>query len=355
MLKKSISALFIASLSSFPLYANEPVAKGSFDIGPKYEFNIGAVWLKPSASNLNYVINNNELPAQSPRWYEQEIFPSYTAGVELGAKYYFLNGERDIHLEWTHVSTKDSNSINADGVAYFLGPDYEIGPEGIPIRHASGKAEFNYDVINLDAGQKVHFGRDLTLRLFAGLSGALLHEQVTDTYKGDRIDSEFDGPFTMTQEVTANFNGLGPRFGVDADYDVTHGFGVIGEVALSALFGRVHSVTNFTGSAVELEETFDTAVNHQQIKDQHVYQTIPGMDFKLGIRYQHDCRENMTLKLSAGYQGSVYINAISQYLPATLVDGQGIETGGIFVATMDHTLSNYSVQGPFLDFAIQIK
>ena len=56
------------------------------------------------------------------------------------------------------------------------------------------------------------------------------------------------------------------------------------------------------------------------------------------------------LTVSIGWQAAVYINAISQYLPQSLVANQGLETGDIFVQTMSHKLSKYSVQGPFLNF-----
>lgn len=351
MFKKCISTLFITSLCSLSAYA-DGVSPAAF--GPKYEFHVGPVWLKPSASNLNYVIFNNEIPAQTPRWYEQEVLPGYTAGFELGMRYFANGGNRDIHLEWIHLNTSDSTSIDADSFIFFLGPDYEIGPDGLPIRHADGKAKFNYDVINLDAGQRIHFGNDLVMRVFGGLSAGFLREEVTAIYSGS-VEGEFAGPFSQNQEVSSNFTGLGPRFGVRADFDVAYGFGLLGETAISALFGRVHSKTDFIGKSVELEDKFGQSINRQTIKDQHVYQAIPGIDVKLGAEYKYDFSPQTALMISAGYQASVYINVISQYLPASLVPDADLETGGIFVDTMEHTLSNYSVQGPFLDVAFQIK
>lgn len=357
-----IKKLKLLSLCSMVLIANHALAatdvnKINLDVPnlkPGYEFNIAALWLKPGASNLNYVIYNKALPAQSPGWTERELQPNFAPGFEIGLRYVFPNGAaEDINLNWTHLNTSKTSSTAADGVNFFLGPDYEIGPSGIPIRNASGKATFNYDVINLDIGQYINFAQRLNLHFFGGLSTGFLREEVVATYTGNTTGT-YAGPFSMRQDVTSSFTGIGPRAGIDANYSGTSGFGVMGEAAVSALIGSMASKTRYTGSAQQLLVTFNQAVNEQAIYDQHVYQVVPGIDAKLGINYKRIFNNHSTFTVTAGYQAAVYINAISQYLPSSLVAGQGLETGGIFVATMSHTLSNYSVQGPFLKFAWEI-
>lgn len=322
------------------------------NIRPGFGASFTALELRPGASNLNYVIYNKELPLQSPSWNEKEIHPGYHFAFELGVRYIFPEG-KDISLTWTHLNTSNSESIATPNDNFFLGPDYEIGPTGIVIRNATGSARFKYDVVNLDAGQYVDFGCHVQMRIFGGLSDAMLREKVHAGYFGNRITGEFAGPFSMQQEVKSDFNGIGPRIGLEGNYDPGFGFGFMGEIAGSLLIGKIHSKTNFIGTSVELLSRFGEVFNHQDIHDQHVLQVVPGFDAKLGVTYKHCFSQGPLLILGAGYQAAVYVNAISQYLPGTLVEGEGIETGGIFVATMNHTLSNYSVQGPFLNATLQ--
>lgn len=351
MFKKQLLLLssFIIGSSALTAYANNAPMKGELDTGGGFEVSIAALWLQPAASNLNYVILNNELPTLSPRWVEQEVKPSLTPAFELGLRYIFPNSSnKDINLNWTHLSTDNSDTTNADNVKFFLGPDYEIGPAGIPIRHAKGKAEFNYDLINLNVGQWSDLARDVHVRLFGGVSAGLLHENVDATFSGtDLVDA--GGDFKLHQEVVSRFNGIGPNIGVHVNYDGIYGFGLLGEASLSALIGDIHAKTSYAATSV-----IDTAEglhpNRQTIKDEHATQVIPGMDFKLGVDYKYALNQAL-LTVSAGYQAAIYINAISQYLPGTLVTP--LETGGIYVATMDHTLSNYSVQGPFFNVAVK--
>jgi len=323
------------------------------DLKPGFGFTIAALWLKPGASNLNYVIYNKGLPLQSPSWTEQELHPSYSPAFELGLRYVFPNTSgADATLDWTHLYSNTSSSVAADGTSYFLGPDYEIGPSGIPIRNATGNVKFRYDVINLNIGQFISFGQHVDMRFFGGLSTGFLREEVVANYTGNTVGT-YAGPFNLNQDVTSNFTGVGPRAGIHVDINTNMGLGFIGEAAASALIGSMSSKTSYITSAQQLLILYSQATNYQTIIDQNVYQVIPGFDAKLGVSYKHALTNNTLLTLAAGYQAAVYINAISQYVPASLVAGQPLETGGIFVATMSHTLSNYSVQGPFLNITLQ--
>ncbi|MDR3478853.1 MAG: Lpg1974 family pore-forming outer membrane protein [Gammaproteobacteria bacterium] len=360
--RKSLAILSLVGLafSSSALYAGTllPMENNNLkvtmpDTHPGFKFSIAALALKPGANNLNYVIYNKELPVQTPTWTEEELKPSNAFAFELGAGYNFAEG-KDVNLDWTHLDTSTSATTVAPNFNYFLGPDYQIGPDGLPIRSSTGHVKFRYDVINLDVGQFVDFGRHLEMRFLGGISTAFLREQVTSTYAGNILAGQYQGPFSMQQQVTANFTGAGPRIGLNANYILDNGFGFMGEGAFSALIGSSYSKTNFTGSSQQLLVLYGQTINRQFIRDQNVSQVIPGLDAKLGVTYKHSFNKDTLLTVSAGYQGAVYFNAISQYLPGTLVSGQSLTTGGIFVATMNHTLSNYSVQGPFLKASLQL-
>jgi len=355
----STLSLALCTISAHATYKNMPsnLSVTVPDLRPGFTFNIGATFLKPGASNLNYVIYNlASAPVQSPTWKERELQPSFTPGFQLGGDYIFANRGQDISLDWTHLNTSTVGSTVAPSAAYFLGPDYDIGPPALPITNATGQAIFRYDVVNLDAGQYIQFGNNMRFRIFGGLSTGFLREEVTAIFSG-LTPLPFAGPFTVKQDVVSNFSGIGPQFGMQADYAINDEFGILGEADAAALVGVSYAKTSFTSSAKELLTVFGQAVNNQVIQDQAVYQVIPGFNTKLGITYKHSFYKQALATISLGYQAAVYVNAISQYLPGALVTGgipmtTSLTSGGIFVQTMSHTLSNYSVQGPFLNLAI---
>lgn len=352
MLGKKSYILLGSLISSTLVYAHAPIpTQASYvyipNFEPGFQFMLAPIALKPGASNLNYIIYNNELPAQTPGWTEKEIQPGYHFAFMLGGRYFFQPGA-DINLDWTHLNSTSTASVATPNANFFLGPDYEIGPAGLTIRNGTGNAQFKYDVINLDAAQYVNFGHYVQVRFFGGLSTAFLREQVNATYSGNVVTGAFQGPFSTMQSVTANFTGAGPRFGVETNFITDSGFGIFGEAAASALIGESYSKTNYTSSSQELFAIYGQTLNNQYIKDQNVTQVIPGFDAKLGLSYRRRIhQQGPLLTLKGGYQTAVYVNAISQYTPGTLVTP--LQTGGIFVATMNHTLSNYSVQGPFVE------
>lgn len=126
----------------------------------------------------------------------------------------------------------------------------------------------------------------------------------------------------------------------------------MGEAAGSALIDSLNGSTHFLSAAAQLLQLYHQASNSQFLNTQKVYTVIPGFDTKLGLTYQHEFTRGL-FKLSAGYQAAIYFNAITQYLPQTLVNNNPLESGGIFVATVKHNISNYSVQGPFLNLSFQ--
>lgn len=314
---------------------------------PGFVVDGSALWFQPSATNLNYVIYNKFQPTPSPRWLERELNPNYDPGFEIGIRYIIPEcAENDVYLNWTRFNSTTSGATIAPNSNYFLGPDYIIGPPGGTIRRADGQVQFRLDVINLEFGQYFDFRR-LKMRFFAGLSNPYLREEIKTTFSGAGIF----GRFTMLQDVNVKFTGVGPRIGMEGTYPVGYGFGFMGEGAVAAMIGSLSTATNFTGNSQTGSHN-----NHQFLKDQTTTQVIPGFDAKLGMNYKYEFANCMSLTATLGYQAAVYINAISQYLPGSLLNLPGVpsdfSSGGLFVATVNHTLSNYSVQGPFFNLAV---
>lgn len=340
--KKLIVLLSLLGAANCFANATSPALK------PGFEFDISALWFQPSATNLNYVIYNKFQPTPSPHWTERELSPDYAPGFELGMRYAFPNLRNDVGLNWTHFSSKTKNSTVAPNEDYFLGPDYIIGPPGGTIRRADGSVQFSYDLVNLDFGQYVDLN-PIKLRLSFGLTNPYLGEEIKTTFSG--IGSF--GNWTMLQKVHVKFMGAGPRLGLGGIYDVGCGFGVIGEGGIAAILGSLSSKTDFLGNSETGSQN-----NHQFLKDTTTTQLIPGLDAKLGVNYRYAIDNSMMLTATLGYQAAVYINAISQYLPGSLLDIPGVpsdfSSGGVFVATVNHTLSNYTVQGPFLNVALAL-
>ena len=127
---------------------------------PHFEFTAGALFLQPSGSNLDYAVLGFPFPVISPRWDVGTVFPGYSTGFYLGGRYIFQNAENDLQLNWAHINTSDSDSVHA-GNGQFATPLFQSGPSvgqsgNPPSQNAYATAKFNYDIINLDAGQVIN-------------------------------------------------------------------------------------------------------------------------------------------------------------------------------------------------------
>lgn len=313
-------------------------------LAPGFEFSGTGYWLQPTASNVYYSVLTTPLPIPSPSWRNKAIDHKHSWSYGLVARYIFPCSGNDIRLSWDYLNTTDSNTTVASNTQ-FVAPIYEVGPPGGQIRAISGRIKFNYDVINLDAGQFVNIGcRHIQLRLFGGLSGVYIKQEFNNVYRDN-------GPtFVVHEENDSKYTGVGPRFGVDTTYYLGCGFGVVGHIAGSLYVGKLESDTHFTSVSNALA-ALGIPVNHQRISADDTTQVVPSLDAKLGLNYAYQLC-NTTLTVEAGYFVASYINAINQFHPSSVVTA--IELGTVAVATMGQTHSNFGVNGPYITFSVKI-
>lgn len=323
---------------------------------PLYEVSAGALFLRPAgATDYNVLTSpfnpNVPTPILSPRWEAQEISPSTQTGFTLNLRRNFADTNRDISLNWAHLRTNDTASTaannNAPPYREMDGPFFEIGPDAGVLRNAVGRVKFNYDVVNLEAAKHIQLDSAIKARLFGGISGVWLKEELTATYTGD-------AHFMFSNTNTSKFNGGGLRVGLDGAYQVTSYFDIVGLVASSVLLGSQQPNTTFTGTS-DILIASGIPVNHQGISHKSYTQVVPALDAKLGLKFNYAYSPDCVFSLEGGYMGAVYVNAIQNYVPATYVPGsEGINTGSIFLQSLTKTTEDFSVNGPYVTASLKL-
>lgn len=342
--------LGLAGISSFA-YAHAHTSSSQVVVNqnlvaqPRFEFTIGALFLKPSSTLLDYAVHGYPLPVDSPHWQVSAVNPGYSTGFDLAGRYFFANTRNDVHLSWDHLRTSDSDSTQA-GTSEFVVVMYQTGPSALqvfnnPSTHADATAKFYYDVVNLDAGRSFDFS-DAQLRVSLGVSGAQIKENLSATFR--------DNASTYSINTTNNsrFTGIGPMFGLDGKYKIPYGFGLSGSATVAGLVGYVDPVTSFTSSSPELTAS-GISSNYQTISPRNTTQIIPAFAGKIGLDYSHTFYNTAIFTAAVGYEYAVYMNALAAYNPTTIFGN--INTGTIALASVGKSVSNFSVQGPFLNFS----
>ncbi len=315
---------------------------------PRFEITGGALFLQPSSSLLDYAVLGYPLPVQTPHWKVSAVNPSYSAGFDIGARYYIDSTNNDIHFSWDHLRTSNSNSTQA-GSSQFVVVMFQAGPSAgqslnDPSTHADARAKFYYDVMNLDVGRYFDFC-DTQLRLYLGVSAAQIKENLSATFRDNA------STYSVNFENNSRFTGVGPLFGADGKYKLPYGFGVIGSANISALIGTVNPITTFTSSSPELTDD-GIAANNQSISPRDTNQVVPAFAGKIGLDYTYSFCNGVSFTAALGYESAVYFNSIVAYNPVTVFGN--VNTGTIALSSLGKSVSNFTVQGPFVNLTVAI-
>lgn len=195
------------------------------------------------------------------------IRPAFTqSGIGAEFAYDFSNGK----------------FVGAD-VVNFFGNTQSINSTSDDI---TGKTKSNFLRVGADMGQTIYASDNLLYRLSFGVQYTRIgiSEETLDT-----------GISELSRKSV--FNGLGPRIGLGAEYDIGWNLSLVGHTYASLNVGNIKTNTVNTGED-ELSDSFRTVV--------------PGLEGNLGVRYNYDLEDgNGNLYTEVGYEGRGYFNSFS--------------------------------------------
>lgn len=346
-----------------PTCVGAPVSVFIPKLAPGFEFNGSFLLLRPGADNLGFATITTFLPLQNPQWAVQALDPAYQPGFTFGARYAFANSGKDIRANWEHLRTSDSTSVAVSNPAtQWISPFSQTGPStseqanqvGIfHFKSAQGQVAFDYDMVNLDAGQAVNFGLNTQVRLFAGLSWLRLQEQLISTFYNDPNISPVlpvvAPPNQSLQSISLNntstFTGAGPRLGLTAAHNLSHGFSFVGQLTGAVLAGWMQPA-QYSFNAI-----FDNAVNSEQIRSPRATQVVYASDAKLGLGYSRPMRPGSVFSIESGFKAAIFINPFSTYETSTNV--LALDIGSLSTNSMRHTPSNFTLNGWYTTFSLK--
>jgi len=300
----------------------------------RFELSGSLLFLQPGAGNLEYGTLVSPFPIATPNWSNQSLTPKFSPAFRFGARY-MPNESNDIEFNWTHLNTSTNASFSGTPTQ-MVGPPFLIGPEANDYKIGQGSVKFAYDSVTLDGGHTFCAECSFQLRAFGGVEFA----RISQTLTGAFLDP--DGSASMSYSTPSLFTGVGPRLGLKGQYDLGN-FQFIGQFAAAGLVGTSQSRINFSTTSPGL------VGNNQSLTSPNMTQIIPSIDARLAAAYTFAPTSYGVFKIEAGYQATVYFNAINQYsMTQVPVNVPMIPPVGVFLATEQHLQSNFTDQGPYV-------
>jgi hypothetical protein len=260
-----------------------------------WSVGLEALYMQPTNTEFKYTQSSNgSSPVITRR--NQNVNNEYDWGGTIDLTYMFPGSSRDVKLAYTHLNMQDSDystePVGGNLVNPFNAQTYD---------NAYGKSQYDYDAIDLVFGQWFTIGERISLHPVAGLRYASVDIKNNGNYTFNTSSAYAIG------KSTSDWDGIGPRVGIDGVVHVGSGVSFVGTLGSSLILGRVNSKlysTTFNSATV-----VSTGFNVKNDEGTHV---IPELDARLGINYTYSFNPATALGVELGYQTVNYFDVRDQ-------------------------------------------
>lgn len=206
----------------------------------------------------------------------QENSFDWDFGFRVGLGYNFQHDSWDTFLNYTYYRTSDfDKSVAGFGgsLVPLKGTPSITGDTNLTYAsEASSDYSFDFDNVDLELGRNYFISRSLSFRPHFGLRSSWIDLTQNSSFTGGNVL----GDNLLQVYDNNNFWGIGPRAGVNSKWYLTKGFGIIGNISGSLLYGYYK---------VQHNEN-DTANLSNEIKiNGNMHRFAPNAQLLLGLSY----------------------------------------------------------------------
>lgn len=239
----------------------------------------------------------------------------------------------------------ETGIIPATNELSFFDPSFNFNDIGtvtnlvlpIPVQTASARFRLNLQKWDLDFGQYFSIGRPCRIRLFTGVQTTDLKIKFESRYQGvsrninDIVVPISGNPGIATFNASANlqvtqkshYGGAGPKAGININYHLGNGFGLVAEGTVAGLIGDISAdleeelsyVVNGLGrtgavAGVAFTDNTQRRIIQEKIRD-HI-RFVPSSHAKLALNYTYEVCYLFWTRVTAelGYEVLHYWNDI---------------------------------------------
>lgn len=210
-------------------------------------FDVEFLWVRPVEDGLSYAwkITNPDVTtgsnARNIRVQDQDF--SFEPGFRVGLGYNLGYDKWDIYVNysWVYSYVRDSVSgVNSDGDGVIVGT-LSLLPEGGGLTYSTFESartrwQVQFNSWDLDIGRNCYVGQHFSFRPTWGLKAGLIRQHLNTYY--DNI-SEANVQYSNVQvKGKTRYWGIGPKIGVDGNWELGAGFSIFGRAHAAAMYGE---------------------------------------------------------------------------------------------------------------------
>lgn len=408
-MKKLQYLLLACSLGSPSAFASYPCCHPYL---PRFcgniSFSLEALAYKNDLVHLDFAQSEDENESATDR-VANTLGNNYDfGGYSIGIGYDFDCTANDIRLNYLHNSRNENDhKLSGDVVSAIttleppilqFSDTLTVFLSGIPVGTtlATGPlldlhtpdaitihATFTQTVLDFEAAQSIMITPKLRLRFFGGLRGAKLSNELrqilTKQQSGldavtltspvvieDVLFTDSIAKFQDDTKEQSRFTGFGPRFGLEANYELAEGFSLLGSFSAATLLGDIKSNTtdslsfDFNGTVADIAVTsLDPALAFEptlvigqpvsllrdefhQVSTPNAFKLVPNAEAKFAITYCfRPCCMKYRMFLELGYLVNHFHNSVKWLSPvqstlASTTEIQSVGYDGIYFAFKMH-------------------
>jgi len=280
-------------------------------------------------------------------------------GGHIDIGYNFAGDGRYVKLGYTHLTSDDSKEEGRDSGMILNGIGFGVAAAGVTPTvvtainpsvvnfpngwdSAEGKTKYEYDAVDLVFGQRFDFGQKVTLDAFGGLRYASVELKDSAEY---HVASTTPGAPGATNEqafldMKSEFQGLGPRAGMNAQVRLGSGFSIVGTFAGSLLVGEFeeHSHREQDVITVATGAIANATITNDRLKDET--RVVPELDARIGVNYTASFTPDTAVGIELGYEVVNYFD----------VNGNSQVS---YADTASHK-NDFGMQGPYLRLQVDV-
>jgi len=241
-------------------------------------------------------------------------------GLKVGFLYEPGDGYFDSTFYWTTYSAASSKNIPLANHAIF-----SLFFSGSPFLSESisfgayAKWQLALNMLDYVASHPFHPTPTLTLTPKIGVKGGTINQSINVNW--------FDLIYNASENVTNNFTGFGPTFGIDAKWNGFKNFNLVGNITTALMYGRWNESDTYHRPAAPLG--IQPAATIYTNMDKSKLGSLM-MDYYLGLQWVHEGQSRVSFNLGYEMQywaGQLRWMSVQQFPPLGDLTLQGATCG----------------------------